>query len=420
MSSLKRKIDVMKSPTSLIRFRNAVGVMLALSAIFAVVLSTISLPSGETSAQVTDPVAERAEAWWNALKGEGPTQPARANVLLGALAEGDTRDLGDPTRTIDATANPADPPFTPNEITQFDFDNQAFIDANHQTTITNFVDGDNPGDLYAVGDHLQGGTDNITALRGFQSVSVWWNHMDCEEMRTVVGEDNDDLNAGATPPETSAFCAMFDGLSSENQATVNKVGQAILGLEQAERSFTQRDTDRAEAWWNKLSAEEMVAALYGDQARTTRDSDDPNQEGDETNDDPTELAQSMYDDLDAGTTALVNDRWAWIYNTGVRGNDEGLAGVIYWWDSIECAERLIALGLDNEADANNANCASWDELNANNNDNAGQARQARVLEVGQAILGISPAAPDVACMVEHAPPAREDGLRRLRQPANEG
>ena len=48
MSSLKRKIDVMKSPTSLIRFRNAVGVMLALSAIFAVVLSTISLPSDET------------------------------------------------------------------------------------------------------------------------------------------------------------------------------------------------------------------------------------------------------------------------------------------------------------------------------------------------------------------------------------
>ena len=43
MSSLKRKIDVMKSPTSLIRFRNAVGVMLALSAIFAVVLSTVTI-----------------------------------------------------------------------------------------------------------------------------------------------------------------------------------------------------------------------------------------------------------------------------------------------------------------------------------------------------------------------------------------
>ena len=81
MSSLKRKIDVMKSPTSLIRFRNAVGVMLALSAIFAVVLSTISLPSDEATAQT--PLTEdqmRAQAWWNALKGDGPTQPARANA----------------------------------------------------------------------------------------------------------------------------------------------------------------------------------------------------------------------------------------------------------------------------------------------------------------------------------------------------
>ena len=43
---------MMKSPTSLIRFRNAVGVMLALSAVFAVVISTISLTSDEATAQV--------------------------------------------------------------------------------------------------------------------------------------------------------------------------------------------------------------------------------------------------------------------------------------------------------------------------------------------------------------------------------
>ena len=33
---------MMKSPTSLIRFRNAVGVMLALSAVFAVVISAVT------------------------------------------------------------------------------------------------------------------------------------------------------------------------------------------------------------------------------------------------------------------------------------------------------------------------------------------------------------------------------------------
>ena len=51
MSSLKRKIDVMKSPTSLIRFRNAVGVMLALSAIFAVVVSAVTFTDDQAFAQ---------------------------------------------------------------------------------------------------------------------------------------------------------------------------------------------------------------------------------------------------------------------------------------------------------------------------------------------------------------------------------
>ena len=85
MSSLKRKIDVMKSPTSLIRFRNAVGVMLALSAIFAVVLSTISLPNDKATAQVADAddaVAARAEAWFNSL-----TLDEAINAVLGAEAD---------------------------------------------------------------------------------------------------------------------------------------------------------------------------------------------------------------------------------------------------------------------------------------------------------------------------------------------
>ena len=51
---------MMKSPTSLIRFRNAVGVMLALSAVFAVVISTISLTSDDASAQT--PTHHRSEA----------------------------------------------------------------------------------------------------------------------------------------------------------------------------------------------------------------------------------------------------------------------------------------------------------------------------------------------------------------------
>ena len=90
---------MMKSPTSLIRFRNAVGVMLALSAVFAVVISTISLTSDDASAQIVDDNADaisaRAEAWWNSL-----TNEEMVNVLRGNDADHDAdtagRQLGRP------------------------------------------------------------------------------------------------------------------------------------------------------------------------------------------------------------------------------------------------------------------------------------------------------------------------------------
>ena len=46
---------MMKSPTSLIRFRNAVGVMLALSAVFAVVLGTATLLQHNQVVEAQDP-----------------------------------------------------------------------------------------------------------------------------------------------------------------------------------------------------------------------------------------------------------------------------------------------------------------------------------------------------------------------------
>ena len=50
---------MMKSPTSLIRFRNAVGVMLAMSALFAVVLSAITITQDRALGQTT-PSATRS------------------------------------------------------------------------------------------------------------------------------------------------------------------------------------------------------------------------------------------------------------------------------------------------------------------------------------------------------------------------
>ena len=53
---------MMKSPTSLIRFRNAVGVMLALSAVFAVVISAVTFTDDRALGQATDVTVSIVEA----------------------------------------------------------------------------------------------------------------------------------------------------------------------------------------------------------------------------------------------------------------------------------------------------------------------------------------------------------------------
>ena len=58
---------MIKSPTSLKSARYAVGVVLALSALFVVVMSTVNTPGNDASAQVadesTDAIEKRAAAW---------------------------------------------------------------------------------------------------------------------------------------------------------------------------------------------------------------------------------------------------------------------------------------------------------------------------------------------------------------------
>ena len=245
--------------------------------------------------------------------------------------------------------------------------------------------------------------------------------MDCQEMRTVVGVDNaldtpddgDDTNEGP-------FCAMFDGLSAENQAIVNKVGEAILGLGDDAASPTR---GRDAAWWDKLTNAERVNALYGAGALDTIDPDsDQTADVDESKDDATERAQADYADLDAGTKALVTDRWQWIYNTGVRGNDDGLAGVIYWWDSIECAERLIATRYRQRSAETSktvqASAPCWDGLNPAPGNDDGQMHASTSPRTRSSHSRHRPGRSGRRCMVEHAE-QRPDGLRRLRQPADE-
>ena len=288
MSSLKRKIDVMKSPTSLIRFRNAVGVMLALSAIFAVVLSTISLPSDNADAQEADEnvmaIAERAEAWWNSLN-----NVEMVNALRGYEADHapnvDGRQLGDPTRTNILTGTNYDEngnvvtdgtgtagvPYSNVETAQRMY---ADLEATDSETVRNLVDGAvNNNDIYAVGEH----EDDINqAIRGWQSVELWWRYVDCAEARIAVGEDNGAIlttpyndpyttDDDADPPtESSAVCEVVGDPAAvqviaygpacppKHKTQVDEVGQALLGLDAPGSADMTADNARAKAWWNKL------------------------------------------------------------------------------------------------------------------------------------------------------------------------
>ena len=104
-----------------------------------------------------------------------------------------------------------------------------------------------------------------------------------------------------------------------------------------------------------------------------------------------ERAQKMYDGLDDSHQA----HWSTTVGNGfttteAAGHDMGIAEVVYWWNSIGCAAMNTAVGLDNEPVAilpGTGYCTMWDGLNDAPGSPEGQARQARVLDVGQAILG---------------------------------
>lgn len=470
---------MMKSPTSLIRNWNAVGVMLALSAVFAVVISTISMPGDRATAQTTpDPVEARAKAWWASLKdADSKTQALRVNILLGRGADNvaddaadDTtlgRQLGDPTRTdTDPTTTPAGTELSSIETAQLDYDDQP---GGNQDAIKQFVDGlqaavtgivvtgvadpapTTPAatDIYAVGDGLAGGSS--TALRGFQSVELWWNHLTCTEARTAVGEDNDAASAddqdtdttAIFDPEESTVCKAtlnddssalvswdlipYDDLG-DAQGMADAVGNAILGLDAAGSPMTA-DNARAKAWWDSLTARERVNALYGAAATEAGAGDIvANADGDaivtraylasrkygeierttkfvagslEPSTDATALSLSAASqDLVDTTKALINDRWAYVYHMG-GSNTMNISELVYWWDSLDSTQRRIAVGVDNEPGTGGANTdyvVEWEDLNTVT-DGAGTATgkplEVNVFTHGQAILG-QKVLPDVA------------------------
>lgn len=425
------------------------GVMLALSAIFAVVLSTISMPGDRATAQVPDAdddaITARAAAWWDALDAE-----KRTNAILGKEYDHDTDasdddpegesdgrqlppeaagEYGDLAAT--GTAAAGDPP-TGGVIGK---DNvNALVDGSADASTV---------DIYAVGEHIDGITN---AIRGFQSVEVWWDYIDCAEARIAVGEDSNDLSndfdddgdsTNANVLESSSVCEFpadtavgsgtasviaYDSLSADAKTLVDKVGQAILGLD-APGSANSTTHARAKAWWDSLPGpSDKTQALYGTSAipgltppatgtvvavgrvwiagennydeianpSTIRDKTAPGA--------PEEYSlDAASQELANGVHELINDRWQYIYHMGGM-NEMNKDEVIYWWDSIDSGQRRIATGTQNEPEGTPSTSGyglGWDALQDTELSQAGKARHERVFKVGQAILGLKKL-PDVA------------------------
>lgn len=275
------------------------GVVLALSAIFAVVISTISMPGDRATAQVADAddaVTARAKAWFNSL-----TLDEAINAILGAdadaVADVDGNDATQGRQYVDDD-DPADNDL-PIEFIKAAYDasmaegaTQTFYDGLPADTtaesdsgtankagVNALVDGNTTttGDIYAVGEQVVTGGQGI---RGFQSVELWWGHLTCAEARQAAGEDDETLTAGSTAADdpTSMYCDItrdaqganpvvsrksYGSLGSDAKAQADEVGQAILGLSSAGSASSDANA-RAMRWWDALAATQRAFALYGD------------------------------------------------------------------------------------------------------------------------------------------------------------
>lgn len=397
------------------------------------------MPGDRATAQVADAttaVEARAEAWFNTL-----TLDEAINALLGAEADAVT-DVAGTEATLGRQYVDTDDPAAISVDIEYIYDawtkksdTQSFYDglpaatggtgnANaNQAYVNTLVDGNTtaPGDIYAVGED---NTDIAKAIRGFQSVELWWDHLTCAEARTAVGEDDnvydpdgadDDLAATDDNDATSAVCDANlndagDAVESVSRkaydadgvkAIADKFGQVILGLSS---EGDADDTDaRAKQWWDALTAGERLAALYGSTATagtaTVNDTANNNavDAGDSVAAPRNFLATLEYDQIRRSLTfhsdgtvteddadleypldsasmdladeiiALINDRWQWIYHMG-GSNDMGISELVYWWDSIGNAQRRIAAGVDNEHQAAGSETAltydvDWNTLN---------------------------------------------------------
>ena len=118
-------------------------------------------------------------------------------------------------------------------------------------------------------------------------------------------------------------------------------------------------------WWNALSAEQMVAALYGDTA----------------SDEQAAAAKKPYHELDQATRDKV-DAAAMEINGGKSFDSVGA-----WWESLDCRKMRIAAGDGNTADSMSAYCRHYPGSDFPPEKILSADALAHVNTVGKALLG---------------------------------
>jgi len=143
----------------------------------------------------------------------------------------------------------------------------------------------------------------------------------------------------------------------------------LVGLPEDARLRACKDmpcsAPNAMAWWNSLSPEQMVAALYGDMATPAEAA----------------AAKMMYADLDSVTRMRV-DLTAVLINGHVSYDSVGA-----WWESLNCREMRVAAGDGNTTDPMSGYCRHYPGSDFPPDKILSADALAHVNTVGMALLG---------------------------------
>ena len=143
------------------------------------------------------------------------------------------------------------------------------------------------------------------------------------------------------------------------------VSALVLGACSAGVGFVPPDDPYAMRWWDVLSPDYRVAALYGDMATAAQSA----------------AAMKMYADLDAETKSKVNLAAAKI-NTHREHYSVGA-----WWETLNCTEMRIAAGDGNTHDPMSPYCRHYPGSDFPPEKILGMDALKHVNKVGLALLG---------------------------------